>query len=315
MAADSIHVVAAVIRDDGGRILLTQRPAGKHLAGLWEFPGGKCEPGERPHDALRRELREEIGIEASAFERLIAIPWRYPEKTILLDVYSVVEFAGAAHGRENQALQYVSPDAMSNIPMPPADRPVVNALRLPPNYVITPEVGSDPQRFLRSLERVLREGQRLVQLRSKELPIGELRNVAAQARRYVHALGGALLLNGDAGSVEQLELDGVHLTAHALMQLKRRPLEHSHWVAASCHDAHELEHAAAIDVDFAVVGSVLPSSSHPGVPSLGWDRFAQLCAAAPFPVYALGGMKHSDLASARESGAQGIAGISAFWPS
>ncbi|MEO8959795.1 MAG: NUDIX domain-containing protein, partial [Rudaea sp.] len=70
-----IHVVAGVLRDAHGNVLLAQRPQGKHLAGLWEFPGGKCEPGESPEAALRRELHEEIGIHAGALQRLIAVPW------------------------------------------------------------------------------------------------------------------------------------------------------------------------------------------------------------------------------------------------
>src|SRR5471030_2763692 len=136
---DPIHVVAGVLRDPHGNVLLTQRPAGKHLAGMWEFPGGKCEPNEAPQDALRRELREELGIEAGTLERLIAVPWHYREKSIFLDVYRVLDYAGQAHGRETQALRWVSMDEVTQVDMPAAARPVISALRLPRRYLITPE--------------------------------------------------------------------------------------------------------------------------------------------------------------------------------
>ena len=90
MNAGLVHVVAGIVRDEQGRVLLAQRPPGKHLAGLWEFPGGKREPEESPEHALRRELAEEIGIDTGAVEPLIAVPWHYPEKSVLLDVYEVL---------------------------------------------------------------------------------------------------------------------------------------------------------------------------------------------------------------------------------
>src|SRR5215468_605564 len=101
-----IHVVAGILRDEHGRVLLAQRPQGKHLAGLWEFPGGKCEPDEAPAAALRRELHEELGVEIGATEKLIAVPWRYAEKAVRLDVYLVHDFAGTPHGREGQSLRW-----------------------------------------------------------------------------------------------------------------------------------------------------------------------------------------------------------------
>jgi 8-oxo-dGTP diphosphatase len=98
------------------------------------------------------------------------------------------------------------------------------------------------------------------------------------------------------------------------MRLRTRPLPADRWVAASCHDAQELAHAASIGVDFAVLGPVLPTASHPHAAALGWEGFAELIATVPLPVYALGGVGPGDLVAARRAGAQGVAGISAFWP-
>ena len=313
MRESVIHVVAGILRDDHGRILLAQRPAGKHLAGLWEFPGGKCEPGESPECALRRELHEEIGVDIGAVEKLIAVPWRYAQKSIVLDVYNVTAYAGSAHGREGQALRWVALEEIHAMPMPPADRPIIAALRLPPHYVITPEPDEETC-FLRVLERALESGEKCVQLRSKRLDSVRLRALASAARELVRAAGAELLLNGHVELAHELGL-GVHLPAAQLLRLRERPLGQATWVAASCHDERELAHAATIGVDFAVLGPVQHTASHPQSEPLGWHRFAQLRARAPFPVYALGGMAAGDLVTARNAGAQGLAGISAFWPS
>lgn len=122
-----IHVVAAVIRDPRGRILLARRTEERDLAGLWEFPGGKVEPGEAPEDALVRELREELGIEATVTASLIRVPMDYPDKRLLLDVREV-DFSGQPRGLEGQALAWVPLRKLREYSMPPADVPVVAEL-------------------------------------------------------------------------------------------------------------------------------------------------------------------------------------------
>ena len=315
-----IHVVAGILSDAQGRVLLAQRAQGSHLAGLWEFPGGKIEPGESAEGALRRELHEELAIEIGDVEPLISIPWHYPEKSIVLHALCVREFHGTPQGQQQQQLRWELPDDMTGIPMPPPDRPIVTALRLPPYYAITPEPGSSDVEFLEGLQRVI-EGLRrdvasstpLIQLRAKTLPPLRLRALAGQARDQTRKAGATLLLNGNLELARELDLDGVHLPAADLLSLKERPLGPDRWVAASCHDERELAHAAAIGVDFAVLGPVLPTASHTTSTPIGWRRFADLCASAPFPVYALGGMAKEHLATAKAADAQGIAGISAFW--
>jgi thiamine monophosphate synthase len=99
-----------------------------------------------------------------------------------------------------------------------------------------------------------------------------------------------------------------------LREVAGRPLPATQWVGASCHDVDELQLASRLGVDFAVLGPVLPTATHPGAPALGWARFADLVEAAALPVYALGGVGPADLDRARGCGAQGVAGIRAFWP-
>jgi 8-oxo-dGTP diphosphatase len=309
-----IHVVAGILRDERGRILLAQRPQGKHLAGLWEFPGGKCEPGESPEQALQRELHEEIGVEIGAIEKLIAVPWRYPQKTILLDAYDVLTHVGSIHGREGQALRWATLDELRDVAMPPADQPIVATLRLPPHYVITAEPEENDAEFLRKLRRVLDAGERCVQLRSKQIAPVRLRTLAQAARELAKSAGADLVINGNIELAREFAI-GVHLSAAELMRLRERPLDTQFWVAGSCHNEQELQRAAAIGVDFAVLGPVKQTASHPNVEPLGWTRFGELCAQATFPVYALGGLNADDFVAARAAGAQGVAGISGFWPS
>jgi 8-oxo-dGTP diphosphatase len=309
-----VDVVAGILRDSANRILLTRRLPGTHLAGTWEFPGGKIETGETAEAALRRELHEELGIDIGSSEPFICVPWSYPEKSIVLHAFRVADFRGDLHGREQQELRWVAVNDMAQIAMPPADRPIVTALRLPCTYAITPEPGTDDDAFLANVSTVVANGAELIQLRAKTVAPLRLRALARAAKSIVRSRGATLLLNGNIDIARELDLDGVHLSAHDLMQLRARPLGRERWVAASCHDERELEHAAAIGVDFAVLGPVLPTGSHSGAHSLGWQRFAHLCARAPFPVYALGGLSRADLPTAIADGAQGIAGISAFFP-
>lgn len=307
-----IHVVAGVLRDARGRILLAQRTAGRHLAGQWEFPGGKREPGETPEAALRRELAEEIGVQAGALQRLIAVPWHYPEKSVLLDMYRVLDYTGAPHGREGQRLRWESLDRLADLEMPAADKPVLEALRLPSRYAITPEPGINLEAFYRRADSLFATGVRCLQLRSKQLTASQLEPIALHLRDIAQAHSASVLVNGYVELARELDV-GVHLPSAPLMATTSRPLARDRLVGASCHDAVELAHATAIGADFAVLGPVLKTPSHAQSEPLGWERFAALCADAQLPVYALGGLGLDDEATAIAAGAQGIAGISVFW--
>ncbi len=129
--AGSIHVVAAALIDAHRRVLIAQRPAGKHLAGAWEFPGGKLEPGETPAQALERELREEIGITIGPPRPLLRLHHTYPYGDVLLDVWVVRRYHGRPRGLDGQALRWCDRAALAAADLLPADRPILAALRLP----------------------------------------------------------------------------------------------------------------------------------------------------------------------------------------
>jgi 8-oxo-dGTP diphosphatase len=127
-----IHVVAAAVVDTAGRVLIAQRPAGKHMAGGWEFPGGKLEPGEERLAGLARELREELGITLVGTPRpLIRVRHAYPTREVLLDIWVVKHYSGEARGLDGQALRWCTQDELEAAELLPADRPIVRALRLP----------------------------------------------------------------------------------------------------------------------------------------------------------------------------------------
>ncbi|MGE0080934.1 MAG: Nudix family hydrolase [Thiohalomonadaceae bacterium] len=307
-----LHVAAAVIRDGAGRVLIAERPAHLHQGGLWEFPGGKVEPGEDVRAALARELEEELGIAVRACSPLIRVRHRYPDRNVLLDVWEVSAFAGEPHGREGQPVRWVDAETLPAFSFPAANLPIITAARLPRQYLITPEPGNDDA-FLVRLEQRLRAGVRLVQLRCKSRSGAAFAALAREAVRIAQGQGARLLLNGEPAQALALGADGVHLTSAALRALGARPLPAGYWVAASCHDVEDLAHAAAIGVDFAVLAPVQPTASHPGAPALGWEAFHALTELSRIPVYALGGLGPADLAQACRHGAQGIAAIRGLW--
>lgn len=308
-----IHVAAAAVFNERGEVLLARRPDHLHQGGLWEFPGGKVEAGEAVEQALARELREELGIEVEQARPLIRIAHDYPDRRVLLDVWRVERFHGEPHGREGQPLAWVMPDALPVYEFPAANRPIVTAVRLPSHYLITPEPAHDSERFVSALEQSLQAGIRLVQLRSKSLSAADYQALAREVLALCRRYGARLLLNADPEWALQLGADGVHLTSARLLALRSRPLGRDRWVVASCHNAMEVEHAGRIGVDFVVAGPVMPTTSHPGAPTLGWTGLRQLTELSIVPVYALGGMGPPDLARAFAHGAQGIAAISALW--
>ena len=306
----SIHVVAAVITDARGRILLNRRTGDSDMAGLWEFPGGKREPGETSEQALVRELREELGIEAEVGEWVMEVPQLYPDKRLRLEVRMVRQWKGVARGREGQAITWVTPDKLSRYSMPPADVPVVAALRQPECYLVTPEPRASAEDWFNGLENALENGIRRVQLRT---PTSADRVALAQQAVERFGRDADFLLNRDIELARALEV-GVHLGAEQLSQLDTRPLPAHLLVGASCHDLQQLRAAQALGCDFAVLGPVQATATHPEVNGIGWQEFERLREQVSLPIYAIGGLSLNDIDSARRSGAQGIAAIRGLWP-
>lgn len=312
-AGGRLHVAAAVISGEDRQILLARRPVQRHQGGLWEFPGGKVEPGESVQAALVRELREELGIDATSYRPLIRIPYDYPDRKVLLDVWLVEAFRGRPHGAEGQEIRWVERGMLAQFSFPAANLPIVTAASLPEHYLITPEPAGDADRFLRGIDKAIDKGIRLLQLRAKTLGTEDYRALARTVLQLCRERGVKVLLNAAPQLAVELNADGVHLSAARLRRSERRPLPAGYLLAASCHSAAELAQAQQIGCDFAVAGPVNWSASHPEQKGIGWEAFRQLSDAAGLPVYALGGMSPEDCGTAWQHGAQGIAAIRSLW--
>jgi 8-oxo-dGTP diphosphatase len=125
-----VLVAACALIDADGRVLIAQRPLGKSMAGLWEFPGGKVEPGERPEQCLIRELKEELGItvKEECLAPLTFASHSYPDFHLLMPLYVCRRWEGIVTAQEQQALKWVRPGELKNYPMPPADEPLISHL-------------------------------------------------------------------------------------------------------------------------------------------------------------------------------------------
>lgn len=311
MTRKRVEVAAGVLTRPDGRYLLGQRAGDTVYAGYWEFPGGKVEEGESAAQALCRELDEELGIRVTHLRPWLRREHRYEHAHVGLNFFEVTQWSGEIRDKVHGALAWLSPGEPAPEPMLPANGPILKALRLPRAMGITnaAEWGCEAQ--LAALDAALAGGLRLVQVRESQLVEAQRVEFAREVVRRVHERDGLVVVNGDAALAERVAADGVHLTARQLTTLGVRP--ELPWVGASCHDRAELEHAAALALDYVLLGPVAETRSHPGQPGMGWAGFAELCRALPMPVFALGGMLPEDMERARDAGAHGIAGIRGVW--
>jgi 8-oxo-dGTP diphosphatase len=299
-----LDVVAAVIRDAAGRVLLARRPEHKHQGGRWEFPGGKVEPAESLHDALVREIEEELGVRVMSSRPFMTVDHRYPDLHVCLHFREVMDWQGEPHGREGQPVSWFAVDELADLPFPAANRPVVTALALPDQMLVMP--AALPDQWQARLSHAIAAGCRLVYLRGVEENVERLLEAVQLCRQQ----GARALVRDDEVLMRQVGADGLHLTANSAAKLSVRP--DIPMLSVSCHSAAELDQALRLQADLVTLSPVQVTATHPDVAPLGWSQFAALATGRPFAVYALGGLSPQDLDIARHHGARGIAGIRAF---
>jgi len=261
--------------------------------------------------ALRRELHEELGIDVEIAHPWIVQNYTYSHATVRLNFYRVRAWHGEPHGKEQQQLAWQHASAVDVAPLLPANAPVLRALQLPFEYAITHagEIGVEQQ--LSFLDRRLAQGLRLIQVREKGMQVPALERFAAAVIALARPHGAIVLVNSDIELALRLGADGVHLTSAQLACLEQRPA--LGWCAVSCHNADELVRAAQFEVDFAVLGPVQATPTHPDSTPLGWEGFSARARGAALPVFALGGMKPDDLETAWRCGAHGVAMVRGSW--
>jgi 8-oxo-dGTP diphosphatase len=301
-----VEVAAGVIQRPDGSFLLAQRPHGKVYAGYWEFPGGKAQAGESAEAALARELHEELGIDVETAYPWITRVFTYPHATVRLNFFRVTRWGGEPHPREDQAIAWQAPGCRMASPMLPANAPVLASLALPWEYAITDAASYGTAVMLDKLERRLAQGLKLVQLREPDLSAEDREIFCDQAVGRARRYGCKVMVKSPHSGA-----DGIHFTAAELMGMNEKPKDLL--VAASCHDRRELERAMQLDLDFAVLGPVKQTASHPRVAAIGWNGFEQLARGASMPVYAIGGLTRDDLEEAWRAGAHGLAMIRGSW--
>jgi 8-oxo-dGTP diphosphatase len=295
--------VAAAVIERPGEFLLAQRPEGKPYPGYWEFPGGKIEPGEDARAALVRELREELGIEVRDATPWVTRVYTYTHATVRLHFFRVTGWDGDPRPLEDQDIRWQRIAAPDVSPMLPANAPVLAALALPEVMVVSNASALGLDAWIHKLEARVPLERLLVQVREKGMDAQKLQHLLSRTLARVEATGSRVVVNSDCGTLPQC--DGIHLTARALMAAQSRPA--AGLVGASCHYSEELAHAAKLGLDYAVVGPVQATATHPGAEPLGWDAFESLAAGQPMPVYAIGGLTRADLPEARRRGAHGVA--------
>ncbi|WP_368644435.1 Nudix family hydrolase [Castellaniella ginsengisoli] len=318
-----IRVAAGLIIDSRGRLLLGQRPEGKAWPGWWEFPGGKIEAGETVEQALVRELDEELGIRATRVYPWVVHVHEYPKTIVELAFCQVAAWEGEPHGREDQALDWVDPWEIrldeSEHPIGPgggsllpAAAPPLRWLRLPTHYRLS-KIGH-PDRladWLSDLRQELLRGLQLVQFREPawQGDPASLREAFLAVLALCRQHGARCLVNSAHPAAWWSEADGVQLRAADAARILQDDTRPPGWLGVSAHTAQDIECARQLQADFVVLGHALDTSSHPGLPALGWERFRTLADAAGRPVFAIGGQSLDTQEAARRHGAHGIAAV------
>ena len=328
-----IAVAVGALRDQHGQVLVSQRRADVHLANFWELPGGKLEEGETPEQGLRRELQEEIGVDIRRLRPLRTLRQDYDGHSIQLHGYEILEFDGEPRSMEGQPLRWVSVDTLIRLPLPPGTIPLVASLLLPSQMAFTSaEPYDDLAHFQQRLHRFLRPAQaRCLVVR---LPGWSAEQVVAALRYAIPLLQQQqeikLILHSrhlqdliDFGEgwhlPEPLERIGLHFPASATsfpsaevlqkLKLPSNPFP----LGMSCHSLAEVIVAEALGADYVTLSPIQPTSSHPERNELGWEVLKETVQKSRLPIYALGGVSPADLPQALACGAQGVAGISAWW--
>jgi len=305
-----VEVAAAVmLRADGREFLLAQRPEGKVYAGYWEFPGGKVEPGETVRQALIRELQEELGITVTECSPWLTRQFTYPHATVRLNFWRATAWTGEigiTAPLEHSAVEWQACGTAATVaPILPANDPILKALSLPTSMAITMGESEGVERQLERLEEALNNGLRLIQVRDKGWPAAQRLWFAETVVRLAHEHGALVVINDSEDIARLAGADGVHLSAASLAACATRPA--FAWVGASCHDADEIRRAGELELDYALLGPVLATQTHPEAAGLGWAEFSRRLAGNTIPVFALGGMQKNMEKEAQAHGAHGLA--------
>ncbi|MAS81874.1 MAG: DNA mismatch repair protein MutT [Legionellales bacterium] len=306
----AIGVIYNVTKD---KILISKRSNNQYLAGYWEFPGGKVEYNEDVITALKRELFEELGVIIKKAVKYTSINHNYKDKKVLLDVFKVTDWSGLPKSKEKQEFCWVSINELNNYKFPDANKYIIQSISLAPLYVISKESYEDYLQLYSIVEKLFVAGLKNFQLRLKTETDKSKQKIVKRLSVLADRYDAKLILNSVATDIKQYSIDGIHLNTNELMKHSNRPISQEYILGASCHNEEQLIKAAEINVNYAFLSPVQFTASHPEAIAMGWDKFSDIISEINFPIYALGGMKPSDLKIANVYGAYGIAMLGAVW--
>lgn len=306
-------VAAGILINAEGQFLLGSRPTGKPYAGYWEFPGGKLEQGETAHQALCRELLEEMGITVEHATPWLTQRFDYPHANVELRFFKVTDWSGTLHGHEGQELAWQSTGQLNVSPILPANGPILRSLTLPPQISISNVTELGSERFLAQLKAKWAQEPAWVLLREPQLSASDYAQLVQTVQRIPRPLGGKIIVHRDLELARELQIDSIHFTASQLAALTQRPSDMD-WVSASTHNASDLQHVEHLGLDYAFLGHVNVTPSHPSDTPLTWTGFEELVSHGwRFPILAIGGQSPATLSTAQTHGGHGIAVLRAAW--
>lgn len=305
----TIKAVAGILRNTQAQLLIGKRQKHQFMAGFWELPGGKIKAGETPEQALCRELNEELGIQATQLNLQQTQLFEYADRQVNLSIYQVQNYLGKAYGKEQQTLTWVAIKDLKNYRLLPTMKALINAITLPNKYWITPATQHTSAAWMRQFRQKLTQNIQLIQLRSQVVLSADFIQKIHQECQQNQV---KLLLNIPHKTFNETYADGWHLTTAEMRKLSHKPCSDQQLLGASTHNLQEARQAQTLGADFIVISPVQPTATHPDTTPIGWNAAQEVADKLNIPVYFLGGMRLQDLDKARQLGAQGIAGVSAF---
>lgn len=309
-----VHVAVGVVINAHAEVLVSLRLASSHQGGLWEFPGGKVEQGESVQSALSREFEEELGITVLSAFPFLRIRHHYPDKSVLLDVWTISEYSGIPVGKEGQEVAWKPLNSLQSDDFPEANERIIRSLALPDRIAITPEASSFEE-LRQIIKHLFNQHPGLIYFRQNAQDAKTYLEWFEWAQAECKVKNITLMYSGEAKNIEEgplTEVGAYHVGLEQLLSLKSRPVSKQRLFSASCYDLAQLKHAEAIDVDFAFLSPVCATATHSKKPALGWGKFQDLATQVNIPVYALGGVDLADVDTSRMHKGFGIAGVSTF---